>query len=65
MNRFADMLNTTYRPERMVAVLDSMKQVYAPEIQEHMNRWSVTEREYWNFYWRPPITYEEWEGRLV
>jgi hypothetical protein len=64
MNRFADMLNTTYRPERMVAVLDSMKQVYAPEIQEHMNRWSVTEREYWNFYWRPPITYEEWEGEV-
>jgi hypothetical protein len=64
MNRFADMLNTTYWPERMVAVLDSMKAVYAPEIQEHMNRWWVTEREYWNFYWRPPITYEEWESEV-
>lgn len=64
MNRFADMLNTTFRPERMTAVLDSMKAVYAPEIQEHMNRWYVTEPENWDFYWRPPITYEEWEGEV-
>ena len=64
MNRFADMLNTTFRPERMVAVLDSMKAVYAAEIQEHMNRWYVTEPENWNFYWRPTITYDEWEKEV-
>jgi hypothetical protein len=64
MNRFADMLNTAFRSERMTAVLDSMKTVYAPEIQEHLDRWSVTEPENWNFYWRPRITYEEWEGEV-
>jgi hypothetical protein len=64
LNRFADMLNSTYRPERMVAVLDSMEAVYAPEIEEHLNRWSVTEPVHWNFFWRPTITFEEWRGEV-
>ena len=60
--RFADLLNTTFRPERMTAILDSMQAIYAPEIEEHIIRWNKTEPENWNFYWRPFITFEEWEG---
>jgi hypothetical protein len=60
--RFADLLNTTFRPERMTAVLDSMQAIYAPEIEEHIIRWNKTEPDNWNFYWRPFITFEEWEG---
>lgn len=64
LNRFADMLNTTFRPGRMIEVLDSMKAVYAPEIQEHINRWSKTEPPVWQHFYRPFITFEEWEGEV-
>lgn len=62
--RFADLLNTTFRPERMVAVLDSMQAIYAPEIEEHIVRWNKTEPDNWDFYWRPFITFEEWEQEV-
>ncbi len=39
INRFADLLNTTYLPTRMVDIINQMKQVLNPEIQEHINRW--------------------------
>ena len=60
LNRFADMLNTTFRPERMTAILDSMKAIYTPEIEEHIIRWNKTEPETWDHFYRPVISYEEW-----
>ncbi|MEE1897937.1 CotH kinase family protein [Flavobacterium rakeshii] len=39
INRFADLLNTAFLPERMQGIYDGMKQVIVPEIEDHSNRW--------------------------
>ncbi len=39
INRSADLLNSYFEPTRVVAVLDSMEAVYAPEMDEHIQRW--------------------------
>jgi len=48
INRFADLLNTTFREQRVVAVLDSIQSALLPEMTEHIARW------------RRPVTVEEW-----
>jgi len=40
INRFASRLNTTFSPDRVVAVLDAMQAEYEPEMKEHLERWS-------------------------
>ncbi|TVQ68553.1 MAG: T9SS C-terminal target domain-containing protein [Balneolaceae bacterium] len=57
-NRFADMLNTTFLPERMTSLLDSLKAIYAPEILEHINRRGDAGN------WRYPRDYEEWVDKV-
>ncbi len=57
-NRFADMLNTTFQPDRMTALLDSLKALYAPEIVEHINRRGDAGN------WPYPQDYEEWVDRV-
>lgn len=39
LNRFADLLNTTFLPSRTQALLSSMQQQYQPNIGEHFRRW--------------------------
>ncbi len=39
INRYADLLNTTFLPERMLNRIDLSKQALAPEMPEHINRW--------------------------
>lgn len=39
ISRFADHLNTSYKSERALALLDSLIGIYAPEISEHIDRW--------------------------
>ena len=41
INRFADLLNTTFLPERMQGIYNNMKQGIAPEMEAHSNRWSA------------------------
>lgn len=43
INRFADLLNTTFSPSNVISVLDSLKQNIAPEIEEHFLRWASWE----------------------
>ncbi len=38
VNRMCDQLNTAFRPHRIIAIIDEMKAVIEPEIEEHMNR---------------------------
>lgn len=40
ISRFADHLNTSYKSERALALLDSLIGIYAPEISEHIDRWT-------------------------
>ncbi|MBN8823481.1 CotH kinase family protein [Spirosoma sp.] len=39
INRYADLLNTTFNPTRTTALLTSMQQQYQPNMAEHFNRW--------------------------
>ncbi len=57
-NRFADMLNTTFLPDRMTTLLDSLKAIYAPEIVEHINRRGNAGN------WPYPLNYDEWVDKV-
>ncbi len=38
-NRFADLLNSAFLPERVVALVDSFENLIAPEIERHQEKW--------------------------
>jgi hypothetical protein len=40
INRFADLLNSTFHHDRVVGVINDLKDVIAPEIADHIHRWS-------------------------
>lgn len=51
INRFADLMNTTFLPARVVGLIDSMKSVIEPEMPEHIARWKMpAEMDNWEFY---------------
>lgn len=39
INRMADLLNTTFHPDRVEGIIDEMKTVIDPEMDEHIHRW--------------------------
>ena len=39
ITRFADHLNTSFEPQRVIGVIDEMQAVIAPEMPEHIRRW--------------------------
>ncbi|MEE4311800.1 MAG: CotH kinase family protein, partial [candidate division KSB1 bacterium] len=39
IQRFAGHMNTTFKPERVLAIIDSLQTLLAPEIQRHKERW--------------------------
>lgn len=41
VNQYADRINTTFASQRVVALVDSIKQIYNPEISQHINRWNL------------------------
>ncbi len=41
INRFADLLNTSFLAQRMINQVDINKNVIEPEIEEHINRWKT------------------------
>jgi hypothetical protein len=49
INRFADLMNTSFLPSRIISTIDDLKNVIAPEMPEEISRWSV------------PVNLSEWE----
>ncbi len=47
VNRYADLLNTSLSCENMIALLDSMVNTIAPEMQQHCTKWGGTVSQ-WN-----------------
>jgi len=47
INRFADLLNTSFRSGRAVELLETMKDLYEPEMDEHIHRWREPSRPHW------------------
>ncbi|MCD8511789.1 MAG: CotH kinase family protein [Bacillus sp. (in: Bacteria)] len=41
VQRFSDMLNTAFLPERVVSEVDRLEEIYRAEISEHMERWNI------------------------
>lgn len=39
INRYADLINTTFLPTRMNGIIDRAKQTLQPEIADHISRW--------------------------
>lgn len=52
INRFADLLNTTFLPEHALFVMDELRQGIAPEMPEHIARWNR------------PDSMETWEDNI-
>ncbi|PKP53948.1 MAG: hypothetical protein CVT92_01945 [Bacteroidetes bacterium HGW-Bacteroidetes-1] len=52
INRFCDLLNTDFKESKVVAVIDSIKNMLQPEMLEHINRW------------RRPISLNEWTSNI-
>jgi uncharacterized repeat protein (TIGR02543 family) len=40
ITRFADLLNTTFIPERTIEIINNIKEKLEPEMPEHIHRWS-------------------------
>jgi len=47
-NQFADRLNTNFTSERVNYVVDSIKQLFLPEIDDHITRWDLSS-DTWNY----------------
>lgn len=52
INQFADLMNTVFHADTVVAKIAEMKEVYSPLIEEHINRWGA------------PQDYSEWESYI-
>ena len=70
IQRCADLLNTSFREERVVGIIDSMAAVIRPEIPRHLERWSwgeLKKRGYAAPY-KPeyaPFTQATWETNIA
>lgn len=53
VNRFSDLLNSAFRPEHVIATLDSMAAVMRPHMADHIERWGE------------PASLEIWEQELA
>jgi len=59
INTYRDLMNTTFRAPRVLHVLDSLKTVIEPYVQEHIDRWGNS-----NHRWSMPHTVSEWDVNL-
>ena len=53
VTRYANLLNTTFRPERMAGIIGSAANAIAPEMETHFRRWGRT---YTQAQWRQAVT---------
>ncbi len=47
INRYADILNTTFKPAHVIALIDSMASAIEPEIPRQNARWSAPDVSFW------------------
>ena len=41
INRFADLLNTLYKPNNVINLINAMQNLIAPDFEDHINRWNL------------------------
>ncbi|MFN8241930.1 MAG: CotH kinase family protein, partial [Bacteroidales bacterium] len=49
-NQYADRINRNFSPERVSFVIDSLRNIYLPEIDAHLARWNLTRTNWDNQY---------------
>ncbi len=59
INTYRDLMNTAFAKPRVLAVLDSVKNVIAPYVKEHIDRWGNSDHR-----WSMPHDYAEWETNI-
>ncbi len=52
IRRFADLMNTTFQPQRAIDIVEGMRDAIQPEMQEHINRWGQ------------PWSMDSWHGEI-
>jgi hypothetical protein len=50
VNQYADRLNTNFTSEKVNATIDSLKQIFLPEINDHLIRWGLSYDNWQNNY---------------
>lgn len=53
INTFADHLNTSFRPERVISLIDQMESTLLPDIGNHIQRWG-----------QPTTSVEDWHANV-
>lgn len=48
INAFADQLNTSFVPERVLGVITELESILSPEMQEHTDRWQYMKMNSWS-----------------
>ncbi len=65
INRFADLLNTSFLPGRTTSVIREMKQLIEPEVEEHIARWSSPEsKDEWERFIKEMLHFAEQRPHL-
>lgn len=62
INRFSDILNTTYKSELLVDNLIEIRNLIEPEAEENIQRWSPINQKL--TFHQPIHSYSEWEGHV-
>ncbi len=48
INRFADVMNSVFKPQNCIATIDSLERLYQPEMQQHLDRWKRGDIKDWH-----------------
>jgi len=62
INRFSDILNTTYKSNLLISKINEIKEKIAPEMREHIERWSPQNEQFLSFH--PVYSYYKWESNV-
>ncbi len=50
INRYADLMNTSFHPANVIGIVDSMETLLSPEMQRHIPRWGNLSFGGWQWY---------------
>lgn len=65
INRFSDLLNTTFSSDRLTALINSFADKISPEVSEYVERWNPSGVSLENLWWAFPVySFQEWNKNV-
>lgn len=65
INRFSDLLNTTFSPERFTSIINTFAERLNPEMNEYIRRWNPSGTNLENLWWAFPVySFNEWNKNV-